>query len=317
MRLPLALALAAAVGLSASAVTSFRHDLSTARQRVLAGSQVVQTSHGAVEYASVGEGPPVLALHGAGGGWDQGVEASRGLIERGYRVIAPSRFGYLGTPLPADSSAEAEADTWAALLDVLQLDRVPVLAFSAGTAPAMQLALRHPDRVSSLVLMVPAGGGIWPEPAKGPPGTLISAIYRDAVMWPVMQVAPSVIHRLVGMPPELVESLPPDQRADVDAMLATLMPFSARRRGVLNEGRTHGVGIVYPIEQLRMPVLLISAPDDLYQTLRVAKRAAERIPDAQLLEFENGGHLLAGHGDKVWPAVMEFLEAPVPTCSLD
>ena len=43
---------------------------------------------------------------------------------------------------------------------------------------ALLLALRHPDRVSALVLVVPAGGGIWPDPVPGPAGPLIDAIYR-------------------------------------------------------------------------------------------------------------------------------------------
>ena len=92
-----------AVSLAAIAVTYtfYRRDLNEARSAALIGSKVVETSCGPVEYAERGFGPPVLSIHGTGGGWDQGLSIARGLVERGYRVIAPSRYGYLRTPMPA------------------------------------------------------------------------------------------------------------------------------------------------------------------------------------------------------------------------
>ena len=70
----------------------------------------------------------------------------------GYRIITPSRFGYLGSPLPEPTTA-AQADAFVSLFDALGIAQVPVLAFSAGSTSAVQFALRHPDRVSALVLV--------------------------------------------------------------------------------------------------------------------------------------------------------------------
>ena len=140
--------------------SAYRRDVAAARAQALSGSRILETRCGPIEYGSLGEGSPVLVLHGTGGGWDQGLASARGLAAHGFRLIAPSRFGYLRTPLPADPSPEAEADTWAGFLDALQIQRLPVIAFSAGAAPAAQLALRHPDRVSALVLIVPGAGGL-------------------------------------------------------------------------------------------------------------------------------------------------------------
>lgn len=67
-------------------------------------------------------------------------------------MIAPSRFGYLGSTMPVDASGAAQADTFVALLDHLDVDTVDVLGVSAGTSAAVQLALRHPDRVTHLVI---------------------------------------------------------------------------------------------------------------------------------------------------------------------
>src|SRR5688572_20458958 len=73
----------------------YQRDLRSARASALSGGSLLQTSCGLVEYAEMGTGSPVLSIHGTGGGWDQGLFIARGLIDRGYRVIAPSRYGYL------------------------------------------------------------------------------------------------------------------------------------------------------------------------------------------------------------------------------
>src|SRR5215213_4346001 len=78
--------------------TRFKADLRAATARVSAGSQVVQTACGPIEYARSGSGPPLLMIHGAGGGFDQGLEFGAPLARAGFTVIAPSRFGYLRTP---------------------------------------------------------------------------------------------------------------------------------------------------------------------------------------------------------------------------
>jgi pimeloyl-ACP methyl ester carboxylesterase len=69
----------------------------------------------------------------------------------GFRFIAPSRFGYLGTPMPDGATAESQADAYEALLDHLAVDRVIVVGYSAGATSAIQCALRHPDRTVALI----------------------------------------------------------------------------------------------------------------------------------------------------------------------
>jgi pimeloyl-ACP methyl ester carboxylesterase len=90
-------------------------------------SWILETSYGPIEYAEAGNGPPVLVIHGAGGGFDQGLDIGEKLVRNGFRVIAPSRFGYLRTPLPQDASAAAQADAHAALLDALHIERCAVV----------------------------------------------------------------------------------------------------------------------------------------------------------------------------------------------
>lgn len=131
----------------------YRAEMRDTRAEIAAGSRIVPTSAGPIEYAETGNGPPVLIAHGNGGGYDQGLVAGRMFIGQGYRLIAPSRFGYLRTPLPEDGSATAQADAYAALLDALGIEQVAIAAVSDGGPSAMQFALRHPDRITVLIIM--------------------------------------------------------------------------------------------------------------------------------------------------------------------
>lgn len=109
------------------------------------------TASGPVEYAERGDGEPVLAVHGSGGGWDQGLVGAEFLHVNGFRIIAPSRPGYLGTPLSTGRTFAEQGDALAALLDALAIDRVKVLAASGGGPATYEFAARHPDRVLRLV----------------------------------------------------------------------------------------------------------------------------------------------------------------------
>ena len=62
-------------------------------------SSIIDTKYGPVEYVVVGEGKPILAIHGGGGGYDQGVVLYSLFADAGYSIICPSRPGYLRTPL--------------------------------------------------------------------------------------------------------------------------------------------------------------------------------------------------------------------------
>jgi len=116
------------------------------------------------------------------------------------------------------------------------------------------------------------------------------------------------MHRLVAVPASLVSSLRTEDRARLDEAVRMILPVSARRLGVLNEGKTQGSARQYPLERINVPTLLISAADDLYRTLSVARHAASVIPRAKLIEFPTGGHLLLGRANEVWPTVASFLQ---------
>ena len=80
----------------------FAHDMAAACARLAGRSQTIETAFGTMEYAEIGEGEPLLIVHGAEGGFDQGLDMTGAMAERGYRLIAPSRFGYLRSTMPGN-----------------------------------------------------------------------------------------------------------------------------------------------------------------------------------------------------------------------
>ena len=151
------LALLALALVAAALLTRWRFgsDMQRARAHAAQGSVLLPTNCGPIEVQEAGTGVPLLMVHGSGGGHDQGMAFAGALAQQGIRVIAMSRFGYLRTPMPADGSPAAQADAHVCLLDALGIRQAAVMGISAGAPSAMQTAIRHPDRVSALVLVVP------------------------------------------------------------------------------------------------------------------------------------------------------------------
>ncbi len=306
----------AAVVAAAAAVASyavFRRDLAAARERA-AGGAVVATACGPIEYAIAGDGPPVLVAHGAGGGFDQGLMLGAPLVANGYQVVAMSRVGYLGTPLPADGSAAAQADAHACLLDALQIPRAVVIGASAGAPSALQLAIRHPQRVAKLVLMVPAA--YTPRergeaPVRMPPGLAAvfdTALRSDFLFWAMLRAAPGLMTRTaLGTPTELVEAASPAEQQRIAAMLQSILPVRPRRLGLLNDGEVTTHLTRYELERIAAPTLAVSVADDLYGTYDVARYTASQIPGARFVGYESGGHMLVGRQEAVTAELLAFL----------
>jgi len=111
---------------------SYRHLVVGNRVAVAEGSMLLKTASCPIEYATAGHGFPVLISHGGAGGYDQGLMTARLYIGEGLMAVAPSCFGHLRTPLASDSSATAQADAYAQLLDELGINRAAILGVSGG-----------------------------------------------------------------------------------------------------------------------------------------------------------------------------------------
>lgn len=101
-----------------------------------------------------GNGPPLVLLHGftgsSGSWWRVGHD-----LARHHRVIAIDLIGHGATSAPRDPSRygfEHALDDLAEVISQLSLARAAWLGYSMGGRLALGLALRHPNRVSSLIL---------------------------------------------------------------------------------------------------------------------------------------------------------------------
>lgn len=166
--------------------------------RLQAGSQLIETTSGSIEYTEFGEGPAVIVLHGTIGGYDQAVLLADMLDTGSYRFICVSRPGYLRTPLETGPTFEAQADAYAALLNALAIEQAAVMAISGGGPPALQMALRHPDHVSGLVMIAAnsdvnvgqaAETAVTEEGSSAPPDWLLRLIFSDFTSWLVTGLA--------------------------------------------------------------------------------------------------------------------------------
>jgi pimeloyl-ACP methyl ester carboxylesterase len=291
---------------------AYQHDVGAARRRVSAGSSVVETRCGPIEYAAQGRGPPVLVVHGAGGGFDQGLVLGRPFSERGYRVIAVSRFGYLRTPMPADASAEAQADAHACLLDALGIARAPVFGVSAGGPSSLQFCLRHPDRCKAMILLVPLA---YParEADRLPRSTqlVVERVVRsDFLMWAGTRAfRTTMVETVLGTPIQNVRGASEAEQQRVYAMLDLILPVSLRAQGLLNEGAVARALRPLPLDRISAPTLITSAIDDGYGTYAGARYTAEHIPGARFVGYASGGHMFVGHDGDFASEAVGFIDA--------
>jgi pimeloyl-ACP methyl ester carboxylesterase len=291
---------------------AYARDVGAVSRQLASGSRVAATRHGPVEFAERGRGPAVVVLHGAGGGYDQGLAIASAYGGEGFRWIAPSRFGYLRTPLPADASTAAQADAVADLLDGLGVERVAILAMSGGVPPALQFALRHPARTSALVLLssAPYTPLSAAEQRLPLPAWLYQALFAsDFPYWVMTRLARPALESVFDVKPEVRDRLPSEERAFVAGMVDGFAPVSKRTAGLRNEGAAIDPSAQYPLERIAAPTLVVHARDDGINPFAFGEHTARGVPGALLLPLENGGHLLLGHVADVRARVDDFLRA--------
>jgi pimeloyl-ACP methyl ester carboxylesterase len=243
------LVLAVLIVSAAGVYNLFARDLSLARARLAGHSETLQTSVGTLEYSVRGAGEPILAIHGAGGGFDQAIDMTGALVEHEYRLIAPSRFGYLRSSLPAELTVAMQADAYAELLDHLGIDQAVVVGISAGAWSSMQFAIRHPQRCRALVLIVPAD--YLPAGTAVHGGAFVTAmISSDFFAWAalrLMPIMPGAMGAMLGTAPAVVRSADAGEKARIGPIAgspaarepalrrnAVRHPYGRRARAVLH-----------------------------------------------------------------------------------
>lgn len=252
----------------------------------------IKLSTGTITYVDEGSGEVILSIHGISGGYDQAFDSVANRLDNN-RIIAPSRFGYLGSDAPENPTPERQAMAFAELLDSLNIDKVYLLGTSAGGTVAIRFALDYPERTKGLILYSSAAPLVSkPETYTeyaGPPKFLCN----NFGMWlsspffgPIMGMESSVIH--------------------------TMLPVNERREGMIIDAEITNPDMArnfgeYPVENLQVPTLILHAEDDKMADYSLAQQGAARFPNCTFISFETGGHLMSGHSAEIEQALNAFI----------
>ena len=275
---------------------------------------IAQTACGSVQYAVTdSDVNPVMVLHGVFGSYEHTIHASSLLHRHArYRVIAPSRPGYVGTPLSVGRTAEEQAHAMVALMDALNIERLSVAGISGGTPTALAMARLYPDRIWRLVLVNGVGKPLDPlrEAVARAGAAAVRYLPADYLTWigvhtinallPLYGLFDSYYRENILKDPEaylifrkVVESFYPI-KAMLDGYEADLENFRQL------DGETMG--------EIRVKTMIVHSTDSFSVPLAHGQYMADHIPGAKLLTYSEGaGHAVHLTENGVWNDIIEFL----------
>lgn len=285
--------------------------------------QSIKTIKGLIEYdITKKENLAILCSHGGIGGLDQARIILSWLNDSEYRLLSPSRPGYLGTPLESGSTIEEQADLFAALLDSLDIEKVAVVTASAGGPPGYMFAIRHPDRVWALVAIDSVSGFYdMPETAGPIMQAIFTSQFGQKLLKMVGEVKPAMfLEQILNAEAyftkkQIKEHIDyamhsPEMLVFVKAFMATMNPYNTRKPGTDNDMEQYRKLTHLPLEKIQCPSLVIHGTHDADVKFYDGVYAYEHIPTCERYWIEEGSHLgfwLSPHAQEAQKAARNFL----------
>jgi pimeloyl-ACP methyl ester carboxylesterase len=256
----------------------------------------------------LGEGPPLLLVHGLSGRWQNWLE-NIPHFTRTHRVVAVDLPGFGASPMPREPiSISAYAHFLEGLCDALSIDAAAVVGNSMGGHIASELAIRSPQRVERLMLVSAAG---------------ISAeqLQRNAVMTGGRVVAALMTqsaarHERMARRPGLRRialSFVVRHADRLSAPLAHELMEGAGKPGflpALEAVITHRISERLP--QIACPTFVVWGEDDYVIPVRDARRFAELIPNVRVEILPDTGHVAMLERPATFNALLEAFLAEAP-----
>ena len=280
-----------------------------------AHSRMIETRSGRrVHVIEVGEGAPVVFLHGSG----TSALSALSLVEHleGVRIVAVDRPGYgLSDPVnvPRERFREAAVEFLDETIDELGMDSVALAGGSMGATWALWYALARPGRVRRLALLGSAPllpGTRAPAPlrvmAAPVVGELLPRLVKPSAkvvvrMMSSMGEGETIVHH-----PDLIDAIvaagrdPIASATDLAEFRAILTPLGFRRSLRVQPSELH---------HLTVPTLLIWGDHDPVGTVDVAQAVASLIPDAQLDVVAAGHAVWLGDPKRIAGLLCTFVQA--------
>ncbi|KRF19765.1 2-hydroxy-6-oxo-2,4-heptadienoate hydrolase [Nocardioides sp. Soil797] len=249
----------------------------------LEAGQYVDVKGTSTHYHDVGEGKPVLLLHGSGPGvsaWANWRHAIPALAE-GHRVIAMDSVGFGLTERP--DSVRYSLRTWTDhvwdFLDALGLDQVSVIGNSLGGRLALQMAEDRPERLDRIVLMGAPGVGM----------TMTEGLQALRAYEPSPENMESLLKNHFAVDKSIITDDLVQIRYEASAAPGA---HEAYRKMFFDPEHAGGeLGITEEqVAKVSMPTLLVHGLEDAVVPVDVAWTMLRLLPDADLHVFARCGH---------------------------
>jgi pimeloyl-ACP methyl ester carboxylesterase len=246
-------------------------------------------------------GKTVVLFHGKNFGAEYWANTLRALSAQGYRVIAPDQIGFGKSAKPEIRYTFAMlADNTVRLLDHLKVERVAIVANSMGGMLGVHFARRYPQRVSALVLENPLG--LEDYVPSIPPQQTANLLKLEMAQTTTSYRAFIKSYFKDNYRPEFERFVEQFARMQRSAEYPRVAHVSALTYQMIYEGPTY-----HELPKLTVPTLLAIgqldrtvfgrrfAPPEAVKNLgyfpQLGKDSQKRIPGAQLVEFDNVGHV--------------------------
>jgi pimeloyl-ACP methyl ester carboxylesterase len=229
---------------------------------------------------------PVLLLHGQPGAardWDRVIAA----LGARAQPMAIDRPGWDGTSPARDLAGNAEAAI--AALDGAGITRATIVGHSFGGAVACRLAVDHPDRVAGLVLVAPAAttASLYPldrllaMPVLGDLGSLV--VVGAPALALRTRATRGLIARGLGLSDEHLQAV-----GGAFGLRTALRAFTVEQRSLVRDLPA----LETRLPSVEVPSTVMIGERDVIVPVASARRLADTIPDAELIEIPRAGHLL-------------------------
>ncbi|WP_265522447.1 alpha/beta fold hydrolase [Oerskovia flava] len=252
---------------------------------------VVETPGLRTHLAVIGEGEPVVLLHGFPQHWWQWHAVAPAIAAAGYRVLCPDLRG-AGWTEAEDPRIERETRLrdLLALFDALQIERAHVVSHDLGVLTAVQLTYEHPERVRSAVQL-----SVFPAFMMFSPKLAPGFRHLPALVWhrPGASLRGVFSERYVAhpMPQSVVDAhLAPMRRPEIDGAVR------AQTRGIVLPEALRMVRGVYRRRRLTVPTLVVFGRGDHPYTEELVERLCrtpERYADhVEIAYVDDAAHFI-------------------------
>lgn len=253
-----------------------------------------------IAFRTDGHGPPVLLLHGFFG--DHRVWRPQRELADAYTVVAWDTPGCGGSSMPPPGfRMDDYADTLAAFIGALDLDRPHVVGNSFGATLALDLAIRHPAVPGRLV----AADGYAGWSGSFPPDVVARRLSQSL---PDLELPPEEVVAK-WMPGFVTDAAPASVTEELGAIIADFDPAGMR---VMIQALAEA-DLRASLPMISAPTLLMWGEQDVRSPLTVADDLHARIPKSRLVVIPGAGHLSQMEApDRFNAELRRFLTANVP-----